>query len=160
MNPDLYLYLLVRTDMPSMKFGKGVAQGAHAANQFTDEHIIRPLLTGDTPNAEVMDWRTHANGFGTTITLDVSSLKDLSGVIDAANNLGFLANTTVDPSYPYLVDQEVFPLIHSTVHSETPISLPNGQVLCFREEITTGYVFGEKPKLEVLLKRFKLLDND
>lgn len=164
LNPNLYLYLLVRTDMPSMKFGKGVAQGAHAANQFTDEHIIEPLLTKKKPNAQAMEWRTHAKGFGTTITLDVNGLKDMAAVVDAANELGFLAGLVEDPTYPYIVDSEVFPFITSETHTQDPIFLPTngpgGQVLCFRKELTTAYVFGDKTKLEVLLKRFRLLNND
>ncbi len=160
LNPTLYLYILVRSDMESMKLGKAVAQGAHAANQFTDEHIIQPLMKGEQPRADVMEWRTHANGFGTTISLDVASKADLEGVIAAADALGFPANTTVDPSYPYLVSREVFGLIPEALHTEKPVPLPSGDYVCFRHEVTTAYVFGEKSKLEVLLKRFRLLNND
>jgi hypothetical protein len=159
-NPNLYLYLLVRTDMPSMKFGKGVAQGAHAANQFTDENIIEPLLAGKPVSADVAEWRTHAKGFGTTITLDVASLRDMEAVVGAANELGFEANLTVDPTYPYVVEREVFNLISPDAHTQEPVFLPTGQVVCFRNEVTTAYVFGDKTKLEVLLKRFRLLNND
>jgi hypothetical protein len=160
LNPNLYLYLLVRTDMPSMKFGKGVAQGAHAANQFTDEHIIQPLMDGKDVHRDVAEWRTHAKGFGTTITLDVASLKDMEAVVEAANDLGFRAGLTTDPTYPYIVDKEIFPLIPEHIHKQEPVFLPGVGYLCFREEITTAYVFGDKTKLEVLLKRFRLLNND
>ena len=69
-------------------------------------------------------------------------------------------STTVDPTYPYLVSKEIFGLLPESVHADKPIFLADGTVLCFRDEVTTGFIFGEKPKLEVLLKRFRLLNND
>lgn len=143
-----------------MRFGKGVAQGAHAANQFTDEHIIRPLLDNKQPADDVMEWRQHANGFGTTITLDVPNLRDMGAVVDAANELGFRAGAVVDPSYPFIIDREIFDLLPEETHTEAPVFLPENKVVCFRREVTTAYVFGDKGPLEVLLKRFRLLPND
>jgi peptidyl-tRNA hydrolase len=157
---NLVCYILVRVDIPSMRFGKGCAQAAHAANQFTDEHIIRPLLEGDRVDEAVMEWRTHANGFGTTITLETGSLRDMEAAVGAAEMLGFKAGLTVDPTYPYIVDREIFALIPPEVHIEPPVPLPDGTFVCFRVETTTGYIFGDKTKLEVLLKRFRLLNND
>lgn len=159
-NPNLYLYLLCRTDMPSMGHGKTVAQAAHAANQFAEEHIIKPLLNEVLPNDTVMDWRTQADGFGTTITLDVSSRTDMEAVVEAANELRFRAGIVIDPTYPYVVDREMFALIPKDVHTDDPVFLGDGTVLCFRNEATTAYVFGDKRDLEVLLKRFRLLPND
>jgi peptidyl-tRNA hydrolase len=159
-NPELYLYVLVRTDLSSMKMGKGCAQGAHAANQFTDEHIIRPLLAGEKPSEGVMTWRQEADGFGTTITLDIASLSDMQAVVSAAQKLGFKANVTVDPEYPYIVDSEIYPLIAPETHTAPAAFIGDGKFVCFRRETTTAYVFGEKEKLAVLLKRFKLLSND
>ncbi len=157
----LYLYALIRSDLVSMGKGKSVAQGAHTANQFTDEHIIRPLIAGEAPNADAMLWRAEADGFGTTISLDIASLSDMTAVVKAAQMLGFLANVTVDPEYPYVVDNEYAPLIAETVHTAPMLPLPGGrQTACFRRETTTAYVFGDKDRLAVLLKRFKLLAND
>lgn len=158
--PELYLYVLVRTDMPSQKGGKGAAQSTHAGNQFTDEHIIRPLLAGEKPSDDVMAWRQEADGFGTTITLDIASLSDMQAVVNAAQKLGFKANVTVDPEYPYIVDSEIYPLIAPENHTAPAAFIGNGKFACFRRETTTAYVFGEKDRLAVLLKRFKLLSND
>lgn len=153
----LTLYLLVRQDMPSQKFGKGSAQAAHAANQFTDEHIIRPLLNGEAADDDVMEWRQEANGFGTTITLGCN-FNEMNAVVAAATRLGFKANTTIDPEYPYIVDNEIYPLIAEEVHTSPAIPIED-KMVCFRKETTTAYVFGEKDDLTLLMRRFKLLDN-
>ena len=36
----------------------------------------------------------------------------------------------------------------------------NGMVACFRKEVTCAYIFGDKAALDILLSRFKLLNND
>ena len=56
--PSSRLYILMRTDLPSMNAGRAMAQAAHAANQFIKEY-------GN--NKEVQKWQKDANGFGTTI---------------------------------------------------------------------------------------------
>jgi hypothetical protein len=153
-----YLYILVRTDLPSMRYGKGVAQGAHAANLFTDEHVIQPLLKLKQVNKDVMAWRESADGFGTTISLDIDG-PTMDLVVDAARKLKFPAGIVVDPSYPYIVDAEVAKLIPESVHTIPPVYLPNDTVVLHRREATTAYIFGDKDELSVLLRRFKLLDN-
>lgn len=158
MADELYLYLLVRTDMPSMKYGKGVAQGAHAANLFTDREIIKRLVAGKKPNEAAMAWRAEGSGFGTTITLDVDKVK-MNAVVEAADALGFAAGISTDPTYPYIVDKEIFPLIREDVHTDKPVFLRD-TVVCFRAEQPCAYVFGKKDELAILLRQFNLLSND
>lgn len=154
-----YLYILMRTDLPSMGLGKSVAQGAHAANQFTEEHVIQPLMKGKEVDALVTAWRTATpDGFGTTISLGVTG-DQMRAVIDVAHKLGLAAETTVDPTFPYLVDKEIFPLIGADVHTEKPVFLRD-QVVCFRREESCAYVFGLKSELSILLGQFNLLNND
>lgn len=138
-NPDnLYLYLLVRSDMASLGRGKSVAQGAHAANEFTELHVIRPLLEGKPIDEEVQAWRTAANGFGTTIALD-ATLQTARQAIQFATWAGFKCSFTVDPSYPLL----------------------DGGFLHILPDVpTVGWIFGDKEKLRPILQRFNLLEND
>lgn len=137
--PAKYLYLLVRTDMASMGRGKGTAQGAHAANQFTDDHIITPLLNSETPREDVMRWRAEAKGFGTTISLAVPTLKAMQLAVQYSKAMGLLASLVADPEYP-LVDGNAFHLV------------PN--------VITTAYVFANKEFVKPILGVYDLLPND
>jgi peptidyl-tRNA hydrolase len=156
---DAYLYIMMRTDLPSMGLGKSVAQGAHAANQFTEEHVIQPLLKGKEVDSLVTAWRTATpDGFGTTISLGVAG-DQMRSVVHAAQKLKFMAAITVDPTFPYLVDKEIFPLIGPDIHTEKPVFLKDA-VVCFRREESCAYVFGLKSQLQILLGQFNLLNND
>jgi hypothetical protein len=162
---DLYAYCLVRTDLPSLGAGKAIAHGMHAGNQMTWLEVAVPLMKGEAPNEDVILWSNQAKGFGTTIALGDKNqldLKTVQAVVDAAKKMGFVADVVVDTSYPYLVDKEIVPLMNPAVHSEgyPPIPGPPGFMVCFRKEITTAYVFGDKAELEVLLRRFGLYPND
>ena len=136
---DMYLYILVRTDMDSMGRGKGTAQACHAANQFTDEHLIQPLLNGTKPDIQVLWWRSQAKGFGTTISLAVKDLSEMQKYVELAVLMGAKADITVDPEYP-LVDGDAFHII------------PNVP--------TTAYIFGDKNILKPVLENLTLLPND
>jgi peptidyl-tRNA hydrolase len=137
--PAKYLYLLIRMDMASMGRGKGTAQGAHAANQFTDDHIIQPLLDGQQPHPEAMRWRAEARGFGTTISLAVPTLRQLQDAVKFSKAMGQLAAEVADPEYP-LADGRAFHIIPNVV--------------------TTGYVLANKDFIRPILGHFELLPND
>lgn len=134
-----YLYILVRTDMESMGRGKGTAQGAHAANQFTWDHVISPAINGKTIEPDVLAWCNEANGFGTTIALDAPNLQRMTDTVKLANSLGFAAALVSDPEYP-LVDGKAFHLIPNVT--------------------TTAYIFGDKDALKIILGDYDLLAND
>jgi len=140
-----YLYILMRSDLESLNPGKMVAQGAHAANQFT--HNMEAFqeavaADGDSPNAKqnylanlFAQWKTSTpHGFGVTICLDVSGYQ-LPLVVEAANNFRCSAGVTHDPSYP----------------------LQDGRTLHLLPLDTCGFVFGDKSDLRILLGQFDLL---
>lgn len=160
MEKDLILYILCLTkDMPSMGRGKTVAHGAHAANLFTWNTVVKPLLNGQKPDEDVMEWHQMANGFGTTVALDVGSLEDMIKVTNAVATFDHYAGIVVDPTYPYLVDREIVKLIDPKIHTLDPIPAgPN--MVCFREAQTCAYAFGEKELLKPILSKFNLLPND
>lgn len=133
-----YLYILVRTDMDSLGRGKSIAQGAHAANQFTDDHIIAAALKGEAIDPEVLAWTRLARGFGPTLTLGMS-LKEMQTCVMFANALGYPASMVVDPDYPLL---------------------DGGTLHLIPDVETTAYIFGEKEDLRPILGGFDLMPND
>jgi peptidyl-tRNA hydrolase len=156
---NLYLYVLVRTDLPSLGKGKACAHAAHAANLFSYNSFIQPLRKGKDVDPTVEAWHEAAKGFGTTIALDVKDGDTMRAVVDAARGLHFHADVVTDPTYPYEVDYEIYPLIDPAVHTLPAINTRAGKV-CFRKEDSCAYVFGNKADLTVLLARFGLLAND
>lgn len=134
-----YLYILMRSDLDSLNPGKMVAQGAHAANQFTHQmDAIIKDMDNDNPVSSFFlyqAWKTSTpHGFGVTICLDVSG-EQLPLVVRAAKRARFVAGVTHDPSYPLL----------------------DGRVLHSIPLDTCGYVFGDKSDLRILLGQFDLL---
>ena len=111
-------------------------------------------------------------GLGTQINLD-ANVKQMQTAVEVANMLGFTAELVVDPSYPYEVSPEIAALIPEEIDSvdEEGNKIPrvykkNGMVVCFRNEITAAYVFGDKElcfdddnersKLEAVVGHFRL----
>lgn len=129
---DVYLYILMRTDLASMNPGKAVAQGAHAANQC----VFEALKGGHDPvMALLREWEAQTSaGFGTTITLGVNG-QQLAQTISLAQALGFHAGVTHDPTYP-LVDGQVVHLL--------PLD-------------TCGYVLARKDDMSFLLGNYSLM---
>ena len=153
--PNPYLYILMRNDLDSLNPGKMVAQGAHAANQFTHDRrflLNRIARTGDAslvspePNIPPYEWRlwrlydqwltSTKDGFGVTICLGVSG-DMLHSVVThiRAQHSAVCAGITHDPSYP----------------------LMDGKTLHLLPLDTCGYVFGDKDELKVILGQFDLL---
>lgn len=159
---NLYAYLLLRTDLPSLGRGKSSAHAFHAGNHLTHELWVKPLLRGGSPDPRVKPWHDQGGGFGTAISLggpgqitgDV-----LDGVTQAARTLGFLSGVVVDTSYPYIVDNEIKPLIEERHHTRPPKRIRDGW-LCCRTETTAGWLLGDKEGLALLLARFDLAPND
>jgi len=150
------LYVFVRTDLPSMTPGKAQAHSGHAANAFINEHYIRRLNKGDGVGTAVLEWMaTTPSGFGTQINLK-APWDDVIGVVEDAMRDGFPAEVIVDPTYPYVVDEEIMPLIDRDRHTVDPIDLGNGRFACHRREATAAYVFGYKEDLARLVGGYPL----
>ena len=133
------LYILMRSDMDSLNPGKACSQSAHAANQFVFNLVERPGTNTPADQVIKMDlferWReATGQGFGTTVTLDVTG-DMLPKVVLFARTAGFEAAVTHDPTYP----------------------LKDGSTLHVFPLDTCGYIFGEKAELEPLLRQFNLL---
>ena len=155
-----YLYILTITkDMPSMGRGKSVAHAAHAANLFTYDHYVK-TDSDNPPLDEVVEWHESANGFGTTIALDVGTVEELEALVAEARGHECLTGIVLDPTYPYMVDAELVKLIPNGTHTLDPIRLDSGMYVCHRSQVTAAYIFGDKEALAPLLGKYNLLSND
>ena len=160
---NLFAYLLVRTDMTSLGRGKAHAHSMHAGNQMTWREVVLPMRDGKEVNAEVLAWHEQANGFGTTAALGNANeitLDRMKAVVGTAKAMGFVADLVIDPTYPFLVEDELVPLMDPSKFTMPPVYGPKGFKVCFREEVTTAYVFGDKEPLKILLGQFGLVPND
>lgn len=110
-----------------MNPGKAVAQGAHAANQFT--HAYKGWDT-------VTTWEAEGDGFGTTIVLGVDE-DTMRKTVQLASSAGknICHDIVHDPSYP-VRDGEITHLI--------PLD-------------TCAYIFGHKEELRWLLGDLPLM---
>lgn len=138
------LYVFVNTDLPSMSPGKAQAHSGHAANAFMYKHIIVPIRDKhELVNGAPYDWcQSTEQGFGTQINLK-GTIADMRHVVAEATHQGFLAEEVYDPTYPYFVDDEIYPLIDQSTITAEPVRVTGGWVLC-RRELTAIYVFGDK----------------
>lgn len=131
------LYILMRNDMDSLNPGKMVAQGAHAANQFSawmDENVVAPAHPDGPLWSLYNAWLDQGKGFGTTICLGVDG-NTLPRAVEFLVRAGFPAGVTHDPSYP----------------------LMDGKTLHLLPLNTCGWVFGDKDALRPFLSNWGLL---
>ena len=137
------LYIIVRTDLPSMNSGKAMAQASHASNSFIKKHGI---------SKAAKEWASQTNqGFGTVIVLAANKKQ----LFDAINNYEN-SDVVVDPTYPYIVNSEIAELIDPKLHTSDPIYKPDGTVVLHRKESTCGYVFGTKEQCKSVIGHLPL----
>ena len=154
-----YLYILVRNpkDLPSLNPGKGTAHGVHAGHQMVHQ-LDRENKAHVSWYEEWIDWSEYemeTEGYGVTITLSVNH-SQLSNAVEIARLCGFHARTTTDPTYPYVVDREIYNLIDPRFHTMEPV-FRGDKVILHRAEVTAGYIFGPKEGLKPILGNFDQL---
>lgn len=142
MDRDLTVYMLVRTDLPSLTSGKGMAQVHHAGVQMVNKYRGQPL---------VRDYITQgieqgADHFNTTIVLG-ATLMDITQRCQAAGAAGdavVVFDTVTDPSYPFFVQNgEVADLIPESV-AQAIKQMPDGRILMVRSEVTCAWFCGDR----------------
>jgi peptidyl-tRNA hydrolase len=149
---DYALYILMRHDLKSMGPGRAAAQASHAANAFIHKYGKRK---------DVQSWQKQTKqGFGTAIVLSVCS-QTLHDAINVARSwYKTPCDTVVDPEYSMTISTEMLYLIDQSRINRTSSRYINidgpGEYLMIREEITCGYIFGDREKLKDLLDKFPL----
>ena len=127
------LYILMRNDLPSMNAGKAMAQAAHAANH----------LTAQWPDMD--DVKAYSNidePFGTAIVLSVDKETLKERITRAAMREGTVPYGEVwDTTYPFNTTTEIAALIPKKTLTAPTIVKDDGRAICFRKEVTCGYIF-------------------
>lgn len=160
------LYCGVRMDLSSMGRGKALAQACHVGSLFSEHHIVRPLDNRTKIDPLVQEWRDSENtpdaplGFGVTLTIDLPDLVTMTALVETASMLDFKAGLLVDPSYPFIIANELVSRLDSSKFTLPPQRVSATETVCFVEETTMCYILGRKADLAILLGRYKLVPND
>jgi peptidyl-tRNA hydrolase len=135
------LYILMRTDLPSMNAGKAMAQASHASNAFI-HRMDNKGSSREGINTMVNAWRGETNqGFGTVLVLGASG-NQIRTILENAKTVAtgdVLAEAIIDPTYPYRVTGEI-----ANVIMKDTIYKGDAEFTLTREEMTCAYVFGDK----------------
>ena len=146
---DLRLYILMRTDMPSMSAGRACAQASHVTNVF-----MRDI--GD--KLDVAEWQSQTRfGFGTAIVLGVT-IKQLDQVLDGIPEK-FQAGTCTDPDYRIKIPKEAVELLVSGVienQKHIKVNDVTGEAVVTGEVVTCAYIFGDAVELAPYLGQLPL----
>ena len=133
---EIRCYVLVRNDLPSLNAGKATAHTHHAGVQmvakYMDHTIVRDYIEQGIANG--------ADHFNTTISLS-ANLGQIETVLKMADQMDYVADRVLDPTYPFFVDEEDVALIDPTKATSTPVR-SDGRVLMTRPETTCAYVLG------------------
>lgn len=145
---EYILYIIMRNDLPSMNVGKAMAQASHASNAFIKEY---------GKHAAAKQWADSTKqGFGTVIVL-TGNKKQLDDVFEMASLPDdVFVNQVIDPSYPYIVSNEIAELINPQHHTVPPINRNDNTVVLHRKELTCIYVFGTKEACKPLIGHLPL----
>lgn len=154
--PDLAVYVLARTDLPSMNPGKLAAQVHHAGVQMMSLFAEHPMVQQYVAHGVTQG----ADHFNTTIVLG-ASIDQIRGL---SCTYGWdyvipVKGSIVDPSYPFFVEnQEVADLVAANGKSTVIKTMDDGRVLMTRQETTCIWclVDRNKPEVAELLGHLKL----
>lgn len=154
----------MRTDLPSMNPGKAMAQASHASNKFVFD-LKNKNTNSLSPETELLYgqgklWQYQTDqGFGTVLVLGCE-LKDIENLMSLGQSSmsNYFCGTVVDPTYPYIVDNEIAGLLDPSKHTIDKQMLSNNKSVCFRNETTCAYAFSEKsnPFLRLVIDQLHL----
>ncbi len=156
MKTESILYILVRNDLQSMNPGKAMAQASHATSLCTAKARASDSLT----NSLWQEWESSTSqSFGTVLVLSVSDAQLAKFASEASNldnsGVAMTWGIVTDPTYPYSTTVEIANLISAT-YDTLPRFNKGAVTHLHRNEITCGFVFGNKEQLKDLLKDFPL----
>lgn len=157
---DIVVYGLAPTDLPSLREpnGKGTSHGGKLAAH--SHHAGAQLLKyANHPDVKAYIDDGVANGadhFNTNITLDAHT-RQIDAIIETAQQLGYVADKVVDPTYPFFVDVETAKYLDDKCTVIWDV-INDGKVLVTRNQITFGWILGDKtdPVFKGLVGALKL----
>lgn len=137
MDKDLAVYVLVRNDLPSMNWGKSLAQVHHAGVQMMvygqkwNSPLVKEYIDQGVANG--------ASDFNTTLVLS-ATLQQINNAIGIAEKIvGTPCGIVEDPSYPFFVDPELAPFVEKDL-DVTRVGPAGNRELFVRPEITCGWI--------------------
>jgi hypothetical protein len=138
-----------------MNPGKAQAHSGHAANAFIFKHYISNDYDENLRSLVDLWMKSTPQGFGTQFNLKADEWGDVEDAFHVLIHLGYAAEIITDPTYPYMVTDEVFDLLPSE-YTQGAIKAGDAGWICFREEQTAFYVFGKRsdPVLQEQLAKF------
>jgi hypothetical protein len=154
---DLTMYILFPNELTSLVTspGKLAAQAAHAGNQLVAQ-------LGEYPSTKSY---LGDRKFGTCIVLRVPTVEIVGLLCGASDCHDAYSSVIYDPTYPFTVESmEIADLLADRSAANYGIydddSLPvvneDGTVLMVRHQLTCGWIFGSKAKLQDLLGEYPL----
>lgn len=151
------LYILMRTDLPSMNPGKAMAQASHASNAFVWKMNGPQKDLPSKAKSLFNNWEAQTpQGFGTVLVLGVTEAQ-MRTTVEVTEMLGFVADVVNDPTYPYHTTTELAKLVPEDRHTLDPV-FDGDRAVLFRSEDTCAYVFGDTddPILKAVVGNFEL----
>lgn len=140
---DLAVYVLLRTDLPSMTPGKAAAQVHHAGVQMMAKHGKRQLVQDYVKDGIAQG----AVYFNTALILGATivDIVERGMMAEAAGDEVVVFNTVTDPSYPFFVENmEIARLIPQDDATKIVKIMDNGKVLMVRPEVTCSWFVGDR----------------
>jgi len=136
---NLYVYVLIRNDLPSLTPGKAAAQVHHAGVQMISKYGHLPTVQNYV-NSGKSDGADH---FSTTITLS-ATMQDIETAMARIKNVeNCVYDIVIDPAYPFLVDPEITPFLTGNQDIEY-VSSTGDKDLFTRNELTVAWALGDK----------------
>ena len=139
------LYGLVRTNLPSMNPGKGMAQIHHAGVQMVAKYPNHPLVKEYISQGI----RQGADNFNTTITLDATKsdidwIETQVTINKMVEKKTCLYGKVIDPSYPFLMNADEYEFFRfCKIPGFTGKYISPTQVACTRPELTVAWFLGD-----------------
>ena len=153
------LYIIMRTDLPSLNPGKAMAQASHASSM-----LVSNKDNYDKNMRKLIDnWINEGNGFGTTVVMETPHPLDITQAISRAmlSGIKMISDSVVDDTYPFLMQKELWRLLHPSVQSSLGITILDkemdrfGMLKATRKETTCWWIFVNYDDVEKLKEVFK-----
>ena len=136
---NLCVYVLVRTDIPSMTAGKVAAQVHHAGVQMQSKYATNPVVKQYIAVGQA----DGADHFATTIVL-AATVQDIEVAMARVKNIEHCVyDIIIDPSYPFLVDPELTTFLTNNTEL-TYIHSVGDRDLFTRHELTVAWALGDR----------------
>jgi len=138
--PDPVLYVCVRP-LKSMNNGKAQAHSGHASCAF----LFKAMTEHKSHNSPGKWISSTSQGFGTQVNLKAPSDEAWLEFVkeqEEKESARYMFDVIIDPTYPYIVSDEMKDLIDPDKHSLPPRFNPKkNEWMCFRPAPTAFYIF-------------------